>query len=259
MDSPHASSKIPLEPALRALAERQRRELGPHLEADELVGYRERALAPAETERVRDHLALCPECAGLLLELDAFSEPSPAGAPELTTGEVEAGWRALAPRLAAEKRPVALASRRFGPVALPWALAATFLAGVIGLSVWTASLRRDLGEAMRPRGLASQVLRAEGSERGDEASGVAGDRDVDLTLVIDSGQVSSAYEAEILDLASNRPLRRLEDLSTGELGNVHLFLPADALAPGNYRIALYPKGGDPRHPTARYRLTLAGR
>jgi hypothetical protein len=264
VDSPHASSKIPLEPALRALAERQRRELGPHLEADELVAYRERALAPAETERVRDHLALCPECAGLLLELDAFSEPSPAGAPDLTTGEVEAGWRELAGRLnaargaAAQGGTVVKIPRPGSLDLLPWALAAALLAGVIGLSLWTESLRQDLHEARRPRGVVDQHLQAEGEEtRGEEDPVPRWDQAVNFVLYVVAGQASSSYEVEILEATSNRPLRRVPDPVVDSSGNVHFLLPARSLDHGQYRIVLYPMGKGARHP-ARYRFTLIG-
>ncbi|HEX2252925.1 MAG TPA: zf-HC2 domain-containing protein, partial [Thermoanaerobaculia bacterium] len=52
---------------------------GPHPEADELAAHHEGRLSGPRADQVRAHLAACPECAGLVLDLAAFAtlEPPP--------------------------------------------------------------------------------------------------------------------------------------------------------------------------------------
>ena len=53
--------------------EEKRRRLGPHPGEEELVAYHAGEMGLEESKRVQDHLVLCPQCAKLLLDLDAFA------------------------------------------------------------------------------------------------------------------------------------------------------------------------------------------
>ncbi|HEX2643010.1 MAG TPA: zf-HC2 domain-containing protein, partial [Thermoanaerobaculia bacterium] len=61
--------KPPLDEALRELAARARRDLGAHPTPELLAAYHAGELPEDEVEQIRDHLALCPECGELLLDL----------------------------------------------------------------------------------------------------------------------------------------------------------------------------------------------
>ncbi len=64
-----------LKPLLRALAEGSQAQAGDHLTAEQLDAYHFKELSGDEAERIQDHLALCRECASLLLDLAEFCAP----------------------------------------------------------------------------------------------------------------------------------------------------------------------------------------
>ncbi len=254
MDSSQAPSQTSIEAALRAVAERQRRELGAHLETDELVAYHEGTLPEESAERARDHLALCPECAGRLLDLDAFYDASPAGTPE-AAAEAEAAWRELAPRLG-EKRGEVVPLRRPPAFSDPvWrALAAVLFFGVIGLSTWVILLRRDLREngAIHPATVVD--LWTQGDEtRGATAAIPRRDSAVLLAHLPYGTDPDSGFEAEILG-PDGAVERKIAGLSARDRNKVLLELdPGWPKAPG-YTLRLYGVRGDKRHLVAVYSL-----
>lgn len=62
---------------LRKLMERERQALKHHATPEHLVAYRAGELAEAAQERLRDHLAVCRDCAALLLDLADFGNLEP--------------------------------------------------------------------------------------------------------------------------------------------------------------------------------------
>lgn len=96
------------------MVEEKRRGLGPHPGPDELVAYHADELEEEEAKRLQDHLVLCPECARLLLELDAFTADA-AVAPRSKVVPI-------APYRAARRRR--------------WIAAAAAVAAVVLLFVW---------------------------------------------------------------------------------------------------------------------------
>ena len=92
--------KPPLNPKLRDLADRERRNLGPHPTPEQLADYHAEKLSAEEEERIQEHLALCPECAELFLDLVDFASPEPArDISGLTDEEVDAAWQDMRARL----------------------------------------------------------------------------------------------------------------------------------------------------------------
>jgi hypothetical protein len=95
--------KPPLEPALRAETARAERRLTEHPSPETLVAYEERRLPGVEREHLRDHLALCTDCAALLLDLIALSEtdtPAEAHGPAgPADADMDTAWHALQARL----------------------------------------------------------------------------------------------------------------------------------------------------------------
>lgn len=176
------SERPDLRTSLKALAARDRRTLTAHLEPEQLLAYRAGELPEGEVEALRDHLALCPECAELLLDLDDFTpDASPVSKAAISDQEIEAAWIALRDRLAREgqlplaktrsgtatrpdpreaaappKRPLPFVppARRRSP-GLAYALAAS-LAACLGLSVWVGVL-----SGKGPSGLTVQVSGAQ--------------------------------------------------------------------------------------------------
>jgi len=197
MDSRNAPAQAPIEAALRAVAERQRRELGPHVETDELLDYHAGALPEEAAERVRGHLTLCPECAGRLLDLEAFHGALPEGEAD---ADAEAAWRELAPRLRGGSGEVVPLRRPPTSSDAVWrALAAVLFFGVVGLSTWVILLRRDLREAGAVHPAMVVNLSAEGDEtRGAVAAIPRQDSAVILARLPDRTDPDGSFEAEIL-------------------------------------------------------------
>ena len=86
--------------ALRALARRRERELEVHPSPAKLVAYLDGELSAEEQERLRDHLAVCRPCAGLVRDLGALSDLEvPEEAARHLEEDVEAGWESLQDRI----------------------------------------------------------------------------------------------------------------------------------------------------------------
>jgi|HubBroStandDraft_3_1064219.scaffolds.fasta_scaffold02674_2 hypothetical protein len=238
MDAPKKPDRAALGPAIQALAEQDRRELGSHLDADQLVAYHERRLAEAEAEHVRDHLALCGECAALLLDLASFSAPEPAAPAAPSREEVERAWRDLAPRLAgsvpegdqgelpgaaewtprgqdpagrapdgripvsrapADRDPAFRERASRAPAFLPWALAAALVL-VVGLSLRTIQLSRELAQP-RTDGVVAELEPAGDGTRGTPGGAegpVPADRPATLILHSSAPRGFPAYRLAIV-------------------------------------------------------------
>lgn len=92
----------PLNPALKDLADRERQNLSPHPTPEHLADYHAGKLSVEEEEAVRDHLALCHECADLYLGLVDFADSDPErNAADLSDEQVDAAWQVMRSRLAA--------------------------------------------------------------------------------------------------------------------------------------------------------------
>ncbi|HZF09105.1 MAG TPA: zf-HC2 domain-containing protein [Thermoanaerobaculia bacterium] len=251
--------KPPLEPALRALTRRAARRLDEHPSPETLAAYHEGELADAEAERLRYHLALCPECAALLLDLGAFADLAPpAGVHDLADGEVEAAWRAVQPRLdRGRETPSASNLVRLPPPASPastrsprpayfaWALAASWLA-VVGLGLWVIVLQREI---TRSTGASAKVAVAGLSPAGGDSTRgreeprqpvLSASRGLVLQLVAAGLPDQDGYAVEIQETGT---AGRVVWSGPAERDPVEkdftVVLPPGFLRPGRYQVHLY--------------------
>jgi hypothetical protein len=138
-----------LKAALRELAAEESADIGPHVGMKRLIAYRQRTLPAAEREAVQDHLSLCRQCTGRLLELRDFEAASSRGDAAGPEPLQEEAWEALARRLpwqVSAVRPIAGAGRRQASQRAPrfvYGVAAALLLAVIGISVWAAVTARQ--------------------------------------------------------------------------------------------------------------------
>lgn len=274
------SAKPAFEPTLRSFAAQARHVLDEHPTPKILVDYHAGDLPADQEEKLRDHLALCHECADLLLDLVTFADFTP---PEetaaLANSEVEAAWQKVQPRLVAkepgEGATVLEMPRRAaetprarrsdaGSEVVAWqrkmrvvyALAATLLVGVVGLSVWGFSLKRQVHESVAPQANPASVdaISLRESTRGDkekEEAVVPGENRFFLWLhpslppeLTEFPQYPD-YAVEIREARSKRPVISLGGLLLKD-GRFSLDLPGASFSPGVYLVDLYGVNKDRR-------------
>lgn len=91
MDDERAS----LAAAIRLLVDLERHSLTWHPAPEELAAYQGGGLPPESELRLLNHVAICRECSGFLLDLAGFADPEPlGGTPELVE-EIEQDWQKL--------------------------------------------------------------------------------------------------------------------------------------------------------------------
>lgn len=209
-----------------------------HPEPDELVDYYLDALPPAQMEPIQDHLALCQECAQLVLDLQAITAPPQAGEGR-PTPELNREWKRFTARL--ERRDAALPRRSRWTRTAPWALAASLLIGA-GLLVWGLDLRRGARQPHADLALVDLSPATRGVERSEERPvqlrvppGVT-----KLVLLLNLGDLRSfpRYDMQLLAPGS-RVVWRTAAARRGEDGTFLVEVPRDILAaPGLYHVLL---------------------
>ena len=222
---------------------------GSHPDSGKLAAYHAGELSPEEEGQVQDHLALCRECAALLLDLDGLADPGFGAGADLSGKE--AVWQNLreeiAPRMAPQvgivplRRPVRSSPR--------WlqALAASLLIATLGLSLWVASLRRTVADLSSPEpnapvlDLYSSGTRGEGSPA--PVLTVSGNARF-FTLILNSaGQRRyEGYRVEILRAGGGKVWENRE-IEPFSFGSFSLTIPRRAVEPGDYRVRLFGRSG----------------
>lgn len=246
-----------LDEDIRRAAEARSRGLGDHPSPQELVDYYFDALTPEEADAVQEHLIFCRECAQVVLDLAAFSQPE-ADEGKGPAPDLDREWDLLQARLGRATKETGLRppsprrSRKF-----PWALAASFLL-ILGLFGWNLKLREGLREAERPRAdvtLATLAPETPGVARGSEEAVEieVRPRQSRVLLLLNLGDLRELpdYRLELVDpvlgvLWGESGVARNAD------GTFLLDLPAALLEAKLYRLRLYGLRGGDRVPLAEY-------
>lgn len=255
-----SESRGELEAVIRSLAEDARQR--PHPEPEALAAFAAGELAGEEADRLRAHLALCPECQMLAEEAGSFAPRAAETAAE--EAEIEAAWQALGPRLTREKpvQVVPFVPRR--PAPPPrwlYALAASLAAAVIGLSGWVASLRRTVDELSQPQVNAPIVdlypesaTRSEPEERGEVALPPSV-RWFSLVLNAPGSPDDAWYRVEVRR-AGGAVVWEGEGLRKNAFGSFTLVLPRAVVGSGELVVRLLAKDGSGERLIEEYPLKI---
>ncbi|MCP4656634.1 MAG: hypothetical protein GY856_14570 [bacterium] len=250
--------------AILAEADEARQRLGTHPSPDQLLAYQEGELAAEDQEGVQDHVALCRDCARVVLDLESFPDVEPVREDDrVSDWQVAAEWRRLEARDEISP-PVKSSPRRSWPMlfspGFAYAMAASILMAALGLGSWVIQLRGRIDDLSQPRVnvfLSDLIPQKAGLERGpgDAIRVPAWTDRVLLLLNLADIRSFSGYFVEISDrdgrtLWSNREIRRSPD-GNFTVGVHRRFLPA-----GRYRIALYGLEGEARTLVATYTMDI---
>jgi hypothetical protein len=254
------SAKPNLQPTLQVLMDRDRRGLHEHPAPEALVAYHAGELPAAEQDSLRDHLALCHDCADLLLDLVSFAEfTPPEQTPALADGEVESAWQKFQPRLVrAEHAAVAQLAEwrredgggagfvRRRSLVQAYAIAASLFVCVLGLSAWGVSLKRQIRASTVPKSVPFMDLFVDKERGASSVETVPSGSDrffLFLHPPVGSSEFST-FAAEIRSLGSGAPIAHFDEL----LQNQGIELFRDQFPPGTYQVDFWGVEGDRKVP-----------
>ena len=235
-----------LDELVRAAAESRRRGGLRHPETDDLVNYSTGALSPAEDESIQEHLALCNECAQLVLDLRAILAP-PREREEQASPALVQEWERLRARL--DRRPLPPVDLDTPFSKLAWLLAASLVV-TLGLLTWDLGLYRSLELARQPLSdlqLVDLAPLAGGAERSPEHPVEVAVAPLvrKVALLLNLGELRSfpRYTVTLVD-PDDRVAWRAPAAWRGEDGTFVLEVPRQSLATlGPYRIVLDGRSG----------------
>lgn len=117
-----------------------------HPSVEMLSAYHDDQLPLAKDEEIREHLVDCAECPELMLDLDRFTSPEAVEAArrEVSDNWVDAAWRRLRARLAAEARPARRFLRLLSSPGLAWSLTALLFPSTLGLWLRVDALAHEM-------------------------------------------------------------------------------------------------------------------
>lgn len=237
-------------------------EAGEHPAPEQLFEYQEGLLTREEEAEVQDHLALCPDCTRMVLELSGSVKPKfPEAEASLSEERVAALWSGLRERVPLSPPPPAFRRRRFFErIALP--VAASLLLATLATSFWVWSLFRENRLLARPRVNVAvrdlvplgepEVLREHEGKAGIPRESEA----VLLVLNLADLRLFPIYRAEILDAPDGKLLWASDAMQRSVRGNFTLQLPLPFPGSGRYRVRLFGIGGDRRELLAEYKVDL---
>lgn len=235
-------SSSDLTAGLRAYFNHQRRNIRHHPPPEKLTAYHAGRLPAEEEAAVREHLAGCPECAALVLELDSlYGETPPPAGDDPVDLQAAAAWQRLRSRLFAPPAP-APARRRPARIA-PWAAAAALALVSVALAFWVTAQRQIIADLRQPRvnpplvNLAPVGSLRQATEEPPVVRFPAGASRAWLILNPEAQLDATSYRVELLT-AEGRSALTLADLQPSEAGNFRLELPRELLPAGTYRVLL---------------------
>ncbi|MCH9650725.1 MAG: zf-HC2 domain-containing protein [Deltaproteobacteria bacterium] len=244
-----------LKEAVRELVEER---LGdPHPAVELWISFHEGGLEEAETDRLQDHLANCPECADLVLDLGTFERPEGLG--ETTDLEARSAWR----RVLARPRE----HRRASAAVAAAALVAALVTG--GWATYERSraldLERSLAEFSKPMPNPDLVDLFSGEqERGNSQVSelptvtAAEGSLVVLSLHLRDPQAGTDYSIEIA-AENGEPIWSGGPVRSRAFDNLTLALSGRFLPSGVYEVRVYRRNEGGPELVERYRFRFQGR
>ena len=231
-----------------------------HPELEQLVAYHDGALDREQEEALQGHLAWCGECTALVLGLNDLALAAAAADPAAEWSSVVSKLPAppAPPRAAplpARRRQHDKATRR-----LLYALAASFAAATVALSLWVVDLRREVTGFSEPQinPIVRDLFIAD-APRDVTGTGFneipAGDGLV--TLILNSSEPRSfpGYQLAVEDSAGTEIWRR-EGLERSPFDTFTVAVPGRFLPAGDYRLRLYGREGDSWTPIEEFPLRV---
>jgi len=247
---------------LRRLSRAQAASLVDHPQAEELLAYHEGQLGDVRAEQIQAHLALCPDCAGTILDLSNFPgvELRVSG-HERTEADQEVDWLAVEERLACElpnsqpevdfsaERPPIGSPSKFPPSSKPtfWPMvvAAVFLATTVGLLAPRLYLvpepaGKELGTPTANVHFAELLPIDEPDTRSGTTPQIALPAQASslvLILALGDFQHHATYQAMIKGGAGGQTWR-VQGLTPAKDGSFSINLPRSVLTTGSYGLEL---------------------
>ena len=276
-----AKQRADLSNGLRLLAAEELWQPRQHPDAEELVAYSSGRLEEAERERLKSHLAVCPECVRILLDL--------AGQHEARDPELAAAWESSQARLPITEAEAGANLSRAQPVARPsfgwshalaarpsfgWshALAAALFLVSLGLGGWitmmprsdpgrVAALEQRITDLLQPQVVVPErellprgFLRDQGSVM---ALRVPADASFFiLTLILSEPPSYESYLLVILN-QQGEEVWSGRDLKRAGLGKLRIALARGFLPAGEYRLKVYGLLAGQRESATEYDLRLS--
>lgn len=241
--------------ALRALRERSRHRLAEHPTVEALAAYHEDRVSPAEQEALREHLTLCSECRGLVLDLARFDDLGHDEEGEPVGRDLDSAWEALRSRLPPTARPAA--PRRAAGGWRSWSpararLAAGLFLAVLGFaSGWSAARFRGSSDFQVQANVKQISLSPddEVSRGDDEVKSIGrGLRSWALLLELPTTADDRDYDA-VIERDGRTVLR--QPLHEEDPGLLSLVMERRSWPPGTYRVRIFP-AASPHRQVATY-------
>jgi hypothetical protein len=203
-----------------------------HLQIDTAIDYYHGRLDTDSTETIQDHLALCPECAALLLDLESFSQAEASPPADRTAARLLA--QGITQQLRAERwrRATALAASLLVATVLPLGI----LSLRAGRSATVSARQGPPPDANLP----NVSLYPRSSHRGAESNRVdlAGSHQlIAIGLPTEEPPRAPDFALKLID-SSGRELLMLRGLQPTATGTFNIGLPAVLLQPGRYLLRL---------------------
>ncbi len=220
--------------------------VGQHPPAEVWIDYFNGALSGEDANGLSRHLSHCRQCIDLILDLDAFAEPSSQSGPT-TEFEKAAVWRTVR-NVMTSRSPARL---RQWPA---WAaVAASLCLAVFGLSYWSLQ-HSELNQLRTQAATFSQApanaviasLRPGSRQRGSGGPAAAiavGEEPKMLVFVLNLIDAVDypEYEVRVFD-SSDTEVARISDLELTDIGNFQLALLPGVLDIGSYDLRLFGLG-----------------
>lgn len=232
-----------------------------HPSPDQLIAYDSGELSEQDAIRLREHLAVCPDCARTVLDLAAFPklEAGP-GVEPLSSEATESQWRRVLERIEREDsgQGTSRKSPRWPSIHL---LAAVLAIACVALGFWVLRLEREGPGEKRPTAnifvaellpIGAPVARGEQSVRVPTGMGSV----VFLLAVADLRSFDDYRVTLRRDSSEGEVVWDKGGLVRGPQGNFSINLPRGSLPAGRYRLLLEGQTGEGRETLARYELRV---